>query len=144
MVLGVCGGLGEYFGLDPVLVRLAFVLITFAGGAGVLAYVVLAIVLPNDDVISSGSSAQLRHEGESTDAGDLAGTSDPTRGLDSTAAIGAARRHRNRQAAGFFLITLGVAFVAANLGWLSWIHWSVLWPIVLIALGVAILLKRTN
>lgn len=43
---GVAGGLGHYFGLDPVLVRIAFVLLVLAGGSGLLLYIVLWIVIP--------------------------------------------------------------------------------------------------
>lgn len=46
MLCGVCGGLGEYFNIDPTLVRLAAVLLTFAGFSGLLAYLVAAIVIP--------------------------------------------------------------------------------------------------
>ena len=47
-IAGVCGGLGEYFGIDPTLVRLLFVLgLIFAGGA-LLAYLILAIVIPEE------------------------------------------------------------------------------------------------
>lgn len=46
---GVCEGLGNYFGLDPVLIRLAFVLLLFAGGFSAWAYIVLWVVLPKDD-----------------------------------------------------------------------------------------------
>jgi len=45
-IAGVCGGLGEYFGIDPILIRVAFVLLAFMGGAGVIAYFVLWIVMP--------------------------------------------------------------------------------------------------
>jgi phage shock protein PspC (stress-responsive transcriptional regulator) len=46
-LFGVCGGLGEYFGIDPTLVRLAFVLLTlFGGGIGLVLYIVLAIIMP--------------------------------------------------------------------------------------------------
>jgi phage shock protein C len=44
----VCGGIAEYVNIDPSLVRVAFVVATLWGGVGVLAYVVLAIVLPVD------------------------------------------------------------------------------------------------
>ncbi len=40
MVAGVCGGLGSYFKTDPVWFRLAFVVVTLAGGAGILIYLV--------------------------------------------------------------------------------------------------------
>lgn len=46
MIAGVCGGLGEYFGIDSTWVRLIFVLFFFAGGAAFLAYIVLWIVVP--------------------------------------------------------------------------------------------------
>lgn len=43
---GVCGGLGEFFALDPLLFRVAFVVLAFVGGLGVLLYVVLWLVIP--------------------------------------------------------------------------------------------------
>jgi phage shock protein PspC (stress-responsive transcriptional regulator) len=46
---GVAGGLGNHLGFNPTLVRLAFVVLTLFGGAGVLAYLVLAVALPEDD-----------------------------------------------------------------------------------------------
>jgi phage shock protein C len=46
MIAGVCGGLGEYFDVDPVLIRLLFVVTAFISGAGLLAYVILWIVVP--------------------------------------------------------------------------------------------------
>ena len=43
---GVCGGLAEYLGWDPTLVRLLWVVLTLLGGSGVLIYLVLWIVMP--------------------------------------------------------------------------------------------------
>jgi phage shock protein C len=48
MIAGVCGGLGEYFDVDPVLIRLLFVVTAFISGVGILAYLVLWIVVPFD------------------------------------------------------------------------------------------------
>jgi len=48
MLFGVCGGLGEYFKIDPTLVRLAFVVASLMGGPGLIAYVVLLIVVPEE------------------------------------------------------------------------------------------------
>jgi phage shock protein C len=48
MFLGVCGGLGEYFDLDPTLVRLIFVVAVLLGGSGLLVYAVLALIMPNE------------------------------------------------------------------------------------------------
>lgn len=48
-IWGVAGGLAAHIGFDPILVRLAFVITSFFGGAGLLAYLVLAVALPEDD-----------------------------------------------------------------------------------------------
>ena len=47
MLCGVCGGIAEYFGIDPTLVRLVWVIITLMGGAGILAYIIAAIIIPD-------------------------------------------------------------------------------------------------
>jgi len=46
LIAGVCGGIAEYFDVDPVIVRVAFVLFTLFGGAGVLLYIVLWVIMP--------------------------------------------------------------------------------------------------
>lgn len=49
MICGVCGGIAEYFNLDPSLIRLVAVLVACVSlGTGLLAYIVLAVILPND------------------------------------------------------------------------------------------------
>jgi phage shock protein PspC (stress-responsive transcriptional regulator) len=49
MLAGVAGGLADYLKLDPTLVRLGFVVAAFFGGFGVLAYLVMAVIVPQDD-----------------------------------------------------------------------------------------------
>jgi phage shock protein C len=50
MIAGVCGGLADYFGIDPVFIRLAFVLfeVLTAGAGGILLYVVLWAIMPEE------------------------------------------------------------------------------------------------
>ncbi|MFR4439786.1 MAG: PspC domain-containing protein [Hungatella sp.] len=48
MLCGVCGGIGEYFNIDPTLIRLAWVIGTFWFGAGVIAYIIAAIIIPKE------------------------------------------------------------------------------------------------
>ena len=43
---GVCGGLGEFLGLDPTVVRLVFVLLALLGGHGILIYLIMWLVMP--------------------------------------------------------------------------------------------------
>jgi phage shock protein PspC (stress-responsive transcriptional regulator) len=48
-VAGVSGGLAAHFGVDPLLVRIGFVVTTLVTGAGLLAYLALALLVPSDD-----------------------------------------------------------------------------------------------
>lgn len=45
---GVCSGLGKYFGLDPVLIRVLWAIAFFVGGAGLLAYIIAWIIIPEE------------------------------------------------------------------------------------------------
>ena len=45
---GVCGGLAEYLNIDPTIVRLIFVLLTLFVGGGVLAYIICALLIPQE------------------------------------------------------------------------------------------------
>lgn len=46
MIAGICGGLGEYFDIDPTVIRLGWVLFCALGGSGFLAYIIAAIIIP--------------------------------------------------------------------------------------------------
>ena len=46
MIAGVCSGIAEYFNIDPTLVRLGWVVFFLAGGSGILAYIIAAIIIP--------------------------------------------------------------------------------------------------
>lgn len=48
MVCGVCGGIAEYFGWDPTLVRIAWVALSCFAGSGVIVYIVAAIIMPEE------------------------------------------------------------------------------------------------
>ena len=48
MLFGVCGGLGKFFGIDPTIIRIIFVLLAFVG-FGILAYIVMAIIVPLEE-----------------------------------------------------------------------------------------------
>lgn len=45
---GVCAGIANYFNIDPTLIRLAWVIFTLAGGCGLIAYIIAAIVIPTE------------------------------------------------------------------------------------------------
>ena len=47
-ICGVCGGLGEYFDIDPTIVRVLWVFAALCGSLGLWAYLICAIIIPND------------------------------------------------------------------------------------------------
>ena len=48
ILAGVCGGIGDYLGVDPTVIRLLWILFSFAGGTGVLAYIIAWLVMPRN------------------------------------------------------------------------------------------------
>ena len=46
MLVGVCGGVAEYFGIDPTIVRVLWAVISICAGAGILAYIACALIIP--------------------------------------------------------------------------------------------------
>lgn len=51
MICGVCGGIADYFDMDPTIIRLIAVAIVLCAGTGLLAYIIAAIVIPSEDSI---------------------------------------------------------------------------------------------
>lgn len=51
MICGVCGGIAEYFNIDPTIIRLAWMLFCVAGGSGLLVYFISAIIIPDEPAV---------------------------------------------------------------------------------------------
>ena len=49
-IAGVCGGIGEYFNIDPVVIRLLWVVFCCLGGSGIIAYIIAAIIIPSKTI----------------------------------------------------------------------------------------------
>jgi phage shock protein C len=115
MIGGVCGGLGRYLNLDSTLVRLAFVLFTLAGGAGVLIYLILLIVMPLDSTSHVGVNYTPADDGE--------------------------RQRRTSMLVGGGLILVGLWYLLGHIPGLAWLSLGNLWPLLLIAVGVSIIIN---
>ncbi|MDD5417895.1 MAG: PspC domain-containing protein [Candidatus Nanoarchaeia archaeon] len=48
VIAGICGGIGEYFNIDPVIIRILWVLFTLAGGSGIIAYIIAWVIIPEE------------------------------------------------------------------------------------------------
>ncbi len=117
MIWGVCGGLAEYFGIDPTIVRIIAVVLAFASGAGILAYIILAIVVPLEnsrvtepkDVIKENveemkeTASQIGQEIRSTFVS-----------KEDTSEEATKARHRRRNTLGIILIVIGILFLLAS------------------------------
>ncbi len=123
VIAGVAGGIGEYFDIDPVFIRVIFVLATLAGASGILAYIILWIVVPNE-----------RFDFESKLQTAEGGTVMEDKNLSRE--YGYRKRH-NSLTGGVVLIVLGLLFLANN--YLPHFDFSDTWPLILIAIGVALI-----
>ena len=115
MLFGVAGGLGEYMDVDPVLIRLGFVVLSLGAGFGLLAYVILVLVMPVEDAL-----AALRGGNRISPEG----------------------RTGARQTVALILIGLGLLFLSGNFGWGSSFVWSIVCPVLLIGVGLVIVLQH--
>ncbi len=150
---GVAGGLAEYFVMDPLLIRLAFVVLTLAGGGGVLIYIILWIVTPENPLRikvqpgpqtdvphSSETSAGSSGEGYSYAAPDPSGTTFTDSGQPAPAPP--VRKQQGSLIGGLVLITVGALFLADEM--IPQVNFGDLWPVILIVIGIGLLINTVT
>jgi phage shock protein PspC (stress-responsive transcriptional regulator) len=138
ILAGVCGGLGEYFGIDSNLIRVAFILLAFAQGIGILIYLALWLIVP----VEGKAEIQTTMETVRTGAEEIT-----NRARTMGEEVRTAMRRSNAGASamvGVLLVALGIVFLLSNLGifWGGWLGFRILWPSILIIVGVAFLWQR--
>lgn len=145
---GVCGGLGDYVGIDPVLIRLLFVFLAVVNGFGVMLYLILWIILPekervgesHEDVIRENieslrdKAERLCDEIRSSVVGEHAS-------LQVDDADQEKIRGRRTAAAGAIMIGIGAMILLRNLGLFWWVDLRMMWPLLIAGLGVYLLVK---
>ncbi|BDQ01821.1 MAG: hypothetical protein KatS3mg036_0637 [Ignavibacterium sp.] len=136
MLGGVCGGLGEYFDIDPVIIRVLFVVAVLFGGGGILAYIILWIVIPQKPF----TIPKPNHEG-SSGADATAGQSDTNQNTFQNFIVEKRRMNKN-SLAGIILIFLGVLFLLDN--FVPRFSFHDFWPLILIGIGFALILNARN
>lgn len=109
---GVCGGIGEYLNIDPVLVRIVAVILAFGPGVGVLAYILAWIIIPARPETMKVQPAETEP----------------------------ASWHKYLP--GLVLVTIGFLLLVRD-HWF-WFDWDQIWPLALIAIGVALIVRRTH
>ena len=140
MIWGVCGGLAQYFDIDPTIIRIIFVLLAFANGLSVLAYIILAIVVPLEGSKAGAPKETIKENVEEIKktASELGSEIRSTfAGEDTSEEMGKTRQRRNML--GIILIVLGVLILMGSLNLFWWFRWGYLWPLILVAAGVIII-----
>lgn len=130
---GVCGGLGEYFNIDPMIVRIIFVLLALWGGIGIVLYIIGMIIIPpegEESIIKSKNKEELKEKIESV-AADIKETVKT-------------RKDSNKGEKVLGLILVLVGFILLFNTFFPWASFERLWPLVLVVIGVAILLSGTK
>ncbi len=124
MIGGVGSGLAEYFDIDPVLIRLVFVLLTIYHGVGILAYVILWIVVPAkfEPILATGPTADADPDMLRQDAEVERKPKEPGKGS---------------LYGGVILIVIGTLFLLEN--FLPGFGFEDFWPMLLVAIGGAML-----
>lgn len=121
IIAGVAGGLAEYFDVDSTLVRALFVILVFTGwGAGILLYILLAVIVHPEPSVSSNEKGV--HKEESTPE----------------------RRTHTKNFVAIVLIAIGAIVLLNKFFPMEFFRWDLIWPIALILLGFFVLTKKAD
>ncbi|MBI2021547.1 PspC domain-containing protein [Candidatus Daviesbacteria bacterium] len=133
---GVCGGLGEYFNLDPTLLRIIFVLLALFGGSGILLYLVLWLIVP-----TQSSSRILTEESIKENVEDIKNRAEKF--AHDIRVSREKRGNENRMWFGFLIFLAGVLFLLSNYGIYDIGELRRLWPLLIILLGLFIIIRKS-
>ena len=125
VIAGVAGGLGEYFEIDPVIIRVLFVVALLAGGGGFIAYVILMIVMPEENEVNSETKKEIKEDGKKVEKS--ADNRRITKQVNYTA--------------GFVLMAAGVLLL---LDQFTVFPITELWPVLIIALAVGVIINGAS
>ncbi len=149
IIAGVAGGLGDYFDLDPALLRLIFLVITLAGGSGILLYLILWIVLPSESSLNRGVATEetvkenvKEIEKKAKDMANSVSSKKEKKSENSKMSKDSDNNNSHirepRHWFGVFLLVLGSLWLLRNMGL---IDPDILWPVVLVVIGVLIIVR---
>lgn len=139
---GVAGGLGKYFDIDPVILRILFVFITFvSGGAFILFYLIAWVIIPEEGTIINGSASHKAKEskvGSDYKVNGTAADEPETKSHKSHVEP----KQDGRISGGLILIVIGAIFLIQNFTRIN--VWATYWPIILIAIGIGLLVRQND
>lgn len=141
MIGGVAAGVAEYFNIDPTLVRLAFVISVFAGGAGVIAYLIMWLVVPLAPFEFYTSAAGQKVYTTPPPSSEGAAMENPE--INSTPYLNTpVKKERKGVIFGIILVIFGFFLLLENI--FESIHFHDIFPLLLIVAGIALLFNATR
>ncbi len=138
IIAGVAGGLGEYFDIDPVIIRLLFILLALPGGAGFLFYLVAWLIIPQEGETNDNPDSHNKHDIGSEVEKRARNVADEVKDLVD-------RQGNKRQPAifvGLLLILVGALFFIQNLFGIG--VWANFWPLILVILGLSLMVRSAG
>jgi len=138
MIAGVCGGLAHYLGLDPLIIRIVFVVLALTNGVGIAIYALLWIFVPGENAVWSDRETTVRENVDEIRDTAVGFTQDAREGLEKR--WDWSTPGNLTMTGGAVLIGVGLLLLMQNLGLLRWV--GRLWPLALVAVGVVILLNN--
>jgi len=135
---GVCGGLAEYFNLDPILVRLLFLVLIIVAGGGLFAYIILWIITPEKPIDYSQFQNSSTMENKQTSNEEPQASQDKSKN-DPFRYPRRRNKDRGNLIGGLVLITLGALFLADE--FIPHVSFGDLWPIILVVIGIGLLIN---
>ncbi len=150
IVFGVCCGLARYFDLDPIIVRLIFVIALFIpglNGAAVLAYLILAVIIPVEGSAATTTEQTVQENLNdmrvaANELGEKIRTNIDTENSSESDRI--RRRNQILTLIGAVLVGLGLLALLSTLNIFWWFRWEYLAPALLILIGILFLISATR
>lgn len=140
VIWGVCGGLARYFDIDPTIIRIIAVLTILFSGAGIIAYIILAIVIPSEKSRATDPKDTVKENIEELKTSADVFGKEVRETLDPSSSQSRPELRRRRVWFGIILIAIGVVIAMSNFNIFWWFQWKYLWPVILILIGAVIVL----
>jgi phage shock protein PspC (stress-responsive transcriptional regulator) len=145
VLFGVCGGIGQYFDVDPVIIRIIFIILLFTGGTGFLAYIIAIFIIPE----GRNTNQKINYDkNENNEDFNKKYNKDelyiPEKNKDSKDSV-----ETTGMIIGIVLIFFGTLFLMKNFSFMDETYYYIIngikkffWPTLLIGLGLLVIYKN--
>jgi len=140
VIAGVCGGLGDYFKVDPIFVRLIFIFLALLDGLGVLFYVIFIFVIPKQGE-GSIDMKQTKEKIEEFGKDVTAHAKDVVNKVEKESK---GWMQDKRKVVGVMIVLVGLFALLNKFLFVGWFQWDIFWRVALIIVGLYIVIKSTK